>query len=158
LKARYLYLSFVYQKLSWSKVVMDWKTSVSTYLVWRFLRYERLAYQHLFYESQSQFYKTHQQNLEGMHTNPSALLQSALENWFWHSKLRQFICKKILGIKTDFLFCGLKNFEHWQNVVATRKSPISYQTMTSIISIWNFLIDCKGGDRYLSYPAIESRS
>jgi hypothetical protein len=38
--------------------------------------YERLAYQHLFYESQSQFRETHQHNLK----NPSTLLQSVGKN------------------------------------------------------------------------------
>jgi hypothetical protein len=58
-----------YQKLSWSKVVMDWKTFVSIYFVWRFLRYERLAYKHLFLCHRASFMK---------HTNTicKALLQS----------------------------------------------------------------------------------
>jgi hypothetical protein len=69
-----------HQKSSWSKVVMDWKRSVSTYLVWRFLRYERLAYKHLFLGVTEPVSQNTPTQFVRYAKNPSALLQSVVKN------------------------------------------------------------------------------
>jgi hypothetical protein len=102
---------------------MDWKTSVSTCLVWRFLRYERLVYQHLFYESQSQFRKTHQHNY--MHACIK-ILQHYCKMWEVLSKIDFDIQKMIWHNASTIIWKSMTTFDQdhfwypgtsWRNFV-----------------------------------------
>jgi hypothetical protein len=81
---------------------MDWKTSVSTYsyFVWRFLQYERLAYQHLFYESRIQFRETHNTICKAcikiFRHHCKVWEKIKLFDRFWHSKNDWFNASTII--------------------------------------------------------------